>query len=231
MKFIKSAVVTTLLAVFFIQLAVGLYKIQNDIWDPLAEKSAKTNRVNAFSAEQSVFLATGISENSSVVALEVEPKQKPLPEIQNSHYSYLLQIPKMGINNSPILGMGLTSEGKMDVPDNYHEVGWYKLGAKPGEIGNAVLGAHVDDGYNTPGLFKNLKNLQVGDDIFIIGDNGEKLHYKVTGSKIYRHDLVDTREVFIGKEKSRIKLITCHGNFMPSLNTYDERLVVSAELV
>jgi LPXTG-site transpeptidase (sortase) family protein len=141
-----------------------------------------------------------------------------------------LLIPSISINAS-IVAMGLTKDGKMDVPNNFTEIGWYKLGAKPGEKGSAVMGAHVDNGGNISGVFKNLKNVKVGDEIKVLNSDGNYLVYKVTDRKIYDYRTTDTQEIFAKNDTSRLNLITCYGTFLPKENTYNQRLVVFAELV
>lgn len=145
-------------------------------------------------------------------------------------YSYQLNIPKIAVD-APVLGLGLEPDGKMDVPDNYEEVGWYSLGAAPGQVGNAVLGAHVDNGSSISGVFKNLKKLEIGEDIYTTDKEGRKLHFKVTKIKTYDYQTRDTSEVFGNNGKSQLVLITCYGTFLPSEGTYDKRLIVFAELI
>ncbi len=53
----------------------------------------------------------------------------------------------------------------MGVPDNGHDVAWFKLGARPGEEGNAVIAGHVDD-QKGPAIFYHLDKLTKGDEIF-----------------------------------------------------------------
>jgi LPXTG-site transpeptidase (sortase) family protein len=140
-----------------------------------------------------------------------------------------LIIPDLKINAS-VRAMGL-DEGRMAVPNNYTEVGWYKLGSKPGEQGSAVMGAHVDNGGKINGVFKNLKKLAVGDDIYVTDANNNALHFKVTARKIFPYQTKITDEVFMRNDKPRLNLITCYGTWLPKQNTYNQRLVVFAELV
>lgn len=153
----------------------------------------------------------------------------PIAHAQELEPTQLI-IPKIKVN-SPIVAMGLTEEGKMAVPDNYTEVGWYKFGGHPGEKGSAVMGAHLDDGKNIPGVFKRLKYLNIGDDIYVATSENNILKYKVIDKKVYAHNAKETSEVFAQSDKARLNLITCHGTYMPKLDTYDQRIVIFAELV
>jgi sortase A len=144
----------------------------------------------------------------------------------------LLTIPKIGVN-AAVKSMGITSDGKMAVPDNYTDVGWFAAAGTtiPGNIGNAVLGAHVDSGgtkKTTSGVFKNLDKLVAGDTIDITDKNGNVFHFKVASTKIYAYNSTTTAEVFGHADASHLNLITCHGVWLPKAGTYNERLVVFA---
>jgi sortase (surface protein transpeptidase) len=145
-----------------------------------------------------------------------------------------ISIPKIKVN-SPVKAMGLTSDNKMAVPDNFTQVGWYGSGGTiPGDIGNAVMGAHVDNGGIDPtikGVFKNLHTLVPGDDIYITDDNGAVLHFKVIARKIYPYNTTATSAVFGPSTERDLNLITCYGTWLPKADTYNERLVVFARLV
>ncbi len=148
----------------------------------------------------------------------------------SSSYTYQLTIPAIKVN-APVKALGLTSDGKMAVPDNFTEVAWYSLGTTPGQNGNAVMAAHVDNGSSIPGVFKHLSSLKIGDDIYVTDTNGATLHFRVNATKVYDYRTTDTDEVFGRSDAAHLNFITCHGTFMPALNTYNERLVVFTELV
>lgn len=140
-----------------------------------------------------------------------------------------LIIPAIKVS-APVKAMGLDGK-KMAVPDNYTEVGWYKYGTEPGEKGSAVMGAHVDDGGRTAGVFKKLKKLDIGDDVYTVDSDGNKLHFKVTAKKVLPYRTKITDDVFLKNDTARLNLITCYGTFLPKENTYDRRLIIFTELV
>lgn len=144
----------------------------------------------------------------------------------------LLEIPALGVS-APVRAMGLDG-GKMAVPNNYTEVGWYSHGTVPGAIGNAVMGAHVNNGGFKPsidGVFKNLKSLKAGDLISSYFEAGEKVVFAVEKVEVYPYNLANTQEVFGSDGRARLVLITCHGTWLPEANTYAERVIVFAERV
>jgi len=66
-----------------------------------------------------------------------------------------LKIPKINVD-SAFEYVGLTPQGAMDVPKGPAEVGWFKLGTRPGEIGSAVVAGHSGWKNGIPAVFDNL---------------------------------------------------------------------------
>lgn len=163
--------------------------------------------------------------SSTLKAQVVSPTKAAVQATPN----YLI-IPNAKVNTN-IIEVGITAKGNLDVPNNYTEVGWYKYGPKPGQIGSAVLDGHVDNGGSIPGPFKNLRNLKVGDDIYVDMSDGTRVHYKVTLSEVYDTDKFPGKKVFHENDNKYLKLITCHGKFVKSMDTYDKRLIITAVMV
>ncbi len=194
--------------------------------------TAKAEEVHEAVVIETVGLADAITMANTYVA--VTPLRLPEPTkkiaVNSKAYLYNLVIPALHINVG-VHGMGLTHDGKMAVPDNYTEVGWYSLGYRPGEQGSAVMGAHVDDGGSRNGVFKNLKRLKVGERIFVGDGDGNVYQYRVTERKVFPYRTAITSDVFLKKDTKRLNVITCYGTWLPKENTYDKRLVVYAELI
>lgn len=130
--------------------------------------------------------------------------------------------------DAEIIDVGVTKNNNLDVPPNYAQAGWYRYGTLPGERGNAVIDAHVDNGGSTPGPFKNLKKVKPGDEIAIRMSDGRVVVYTVTESVAVPTNKFPKEYVFHGGDQAVLKLITCHGRFVPKLGTYDQRLIVTA---
>ncbi|MDQ2933019.1 MAG: class F sortase [bacterium] len=133
--------------------------------------------------------------------------------------------------DADVINVGVTKTNNLDVPPNFHQTGWYKFGTLPGNIGNAVIDGHVDNGGSIDGVFKHLKDVKSGDVITITLSDKTIVRYAVT-----KFDVVKTTEfpgvsVFTGTDKAVLKIITCHGKFVKSMDTYDQRLIVTAELL
>ncbi len=156
----------------------------------------------------------------------VPPSQiVPPPSLPTRATPTRLSIPSIKLKAS-IVGVGITPEGEMDVPNGKSKnVGWYTGGVTPGEVGSAVLDAHVY------AAFGNLRRVQPGDDIYVTNNDGETLHFKVEEAKLTNLKDVSTYFLFERADKPRLNLITCAGKFDKKLNTYTHRLIVYAVLV
>ena len=133
-------------------------------------------------------------------------------------------IPTIGLN-SPIQNMGLTTGGAMDVPNGKtNNVGWYAAGTLPGEQGSAVLDAHVF------AAFKNLSKLKVGDDIYVIAQDGAVQHFVAAEREVTALAQVSAQKLFARDDAQRLNLITCAGALTKDHSTYTHRLIISAVL-
>ena len=144
-------------------------------------------------------------------------------------YPARLRIPVLGIN-AAVQQTGINAHGAMGVPTNFTDVAWYDLGPLPGKRGSAVIDGHVDNGLALAGVFKQLANIKKGDDIFVDTKDGHTLHFVVTDIEIYPYQSVPTDIIFNRADTARLNLITCDGTWVKSGKTYNERLVVFAEL-
>ncbi|MDB5260340.1 MAG: hypothetical protein JWN37_571 [Candidatus Nomurabacteria bacterium] len=141
-----------------------------------------------------------------------------------------IQIPSLNIDTT-VKYVGVTKDGNMATPGNFKDVGWYKYGTAPGFNGSAVIAGHLDNALAISGVFKNLKLLKEGDDVYITRNDGTKLHFKVEKTETYPYDNAPTEEIFNGNNGSRLNLITCAGVWNQLKKTYSKRLVVYAKLV
>ena len=134
-----------------------------------------------------------------------------------------LSIPSIKVS-AAIQPVGVDLDGKMSVPTTANTVGWYKNGTLPGETGSAVLDAHV---YLA---FKNLRKLKLGSDIYVTTKDGTRLRFVVATTRLYRYDQVPAEKLFESADGAHLNLITCAGTWLPGAQTYDERLVIYANL-
>ena len=142
-----------------------------------------------------------------------------------------LVIPSLGIS-AAVEDVGLNAQGNMRAPWSFSEVTWYQAGTVPGRAGSAVMAGHVDNGLGLAGVFKDLGNLNIGDDVYVVTGSGTKLHFKVSDIQTYPHDQVPVDQIFISNDgAAHLNLITCEGTWVTGQDTYDHRLVVYTTLV
>lgn len=139
-------------------------------------------------------------------------------------------IPKIGVD-AFIQTVGTTESGAVGIPTNYSDVAWFDGSAPIGGAGTALIVGHVDTRVLGPGVFRDLKGLAPGDDLYT-SIEGRTAHFKVTGSKVYPEDTDRMAEIIGTKEgKGHLNLITCTGKWNQAIKRYTERLVVFADLV
>lgn len=167
--------------------------------------------------------------NSTVRTAQAPEQNTDEEKTANASEPQTLVIPKLNVNAS-VESVGMDSEGKMDIPKNVDNVAWYNLGYKPGEKGAAVIAGHYDKKDGSPAVFYELSSLQTGDEIIVLGENGEKLTYIITRKASYLTEQFPLEEVFGTQDKPRLHLITCAGTWNKGEASYSNRLVVYSEL-
>jgi len=139
-----------------------------------------------------------------------------------------LIIPEINVDTL-IENMGVMATGVMEVPDNSVNVGWFKLGPRPGEDGSAVIAGHFDGKNGEKGVFTDLDKLKKGDKITIKDSNGASVVFIVREIRIY--DPGYANNVFSASESAHLNLITCDGIWNGTKKSYDKRLVVFADFL
>jgi LPXTG-site transpeptidase (sortase) family protein len=143
-----------------------------------------------------------------------------------------LTIPTLGID-AGFQFNGLKADGTMEIPSNITDVGWYTLGPRPGEVGNAIITGHVAQIRHSvvtkQGVFFNLNQLRPGDKLQVQNDKGETITFVVRESRLY-DATADATDVFVSKDtRAHLVLITCEGTWNPAQQSYSQRLVVFAD--
>lgn len=141
-----------------------------------------------------------------------------------------ITIPKLGVDTL-IEDVGVTAEGAMDTPKDFNQVGWFALGAKPGDMGSAVFAGHLDTQTGAPAIFYYLSQMAVGDEFQIQDETGKTLTFRVYNTASYPENAFPLADVFEKTDGRYVNLITCHGIWQYGSHTYSDRFVVSAILV
>jgi LPXTG-site transpeptidase (sortase) family protein len=139
-----------------------------------------------------------------------------------------LRIPRIGVE-ADIEQVGLTNEGAMDVPQDYWRVGWYELGPRPGEQGNAVIAGHLDT-MTGAAVFARLPDLRAGDEIEVEDAKGKTRTFIVERKTSFKDEDAPLDEIFGTATSAHLNLITCGGAWDEKAGHYKERIVIFAKL-
>lgn len=140
-----------------------------------------------------------------------------------------LSIPALSIETTFVPPLGLEADQTVMVPDSYTQVGWYKHGATPGEVGSAVVLGHVDS-LDGQAVFYSLGQLLPGDDIEIMREDGRVAVFTVTELRRFSQDDFPTEMIYGATDMPTLRLVTCSGSFDRGEQRYSHNLVVFAEL-
>lgn len=161
-----------------------------------------------------------------------------------------LRIPSLRITAS-VLGVGLTPKNVMDTPTGsasdpvWRKAFWYRGGGIPGDASTATIAGHVDDVLGRAAVFAHLKDLRPGDPI-VVHDTRAGVDVDFVVTKTVTYTLRQTSEPAVlaqiygpgpvtgqGPQHSpdglsHLTLITCAGNWVKRMGTFDQRLAVYA---
>lgn len=140
-----------------------------------------------------------------------------------------LRIPAIGVAVS-VSELGLNPDGTVQVPTDFQEPGWYRLGPSPGEVGSAVILGHVDS-YQGPAVFFQLRSLQAGDQVEVSLADGMDANFVVTAVVMYPKDQFPDQQVYGSHGYSALQLVTCGGTFDAQTGHYLSNVVVYSSLV
>jgi LPXTG-site transpeptidase (sortase) family protein len=125
----------------------------------------------------------------------------------------------------PVVGVQLKN-GTWDVSWLWGQAGWLQKTSYPTFPGNSVVTGHDVNADGTPGPFSRIKQLQVGDYIFV-ELNGYRYTYKVvSNSRVSPNDISILRH----EEKPWLTLVTCD-KYDEKTGTYLKRVVVRTVLI
>jgi sortase (surface protein transpeptidase) len=139
-----------------------------------------------------------------------------------------LTIPAIRVS-VPLVGLGLNPDGTVEVPTDFDEAGWYRLGPTPGQRGSAVILGHVDS-YRGEAVFFRLKLLRPGDLVDVGLANGATVRFAVTYVATYPKPQFPAAFVYGDHGISALQLVTCGGEFDTHARSYLSNVVVYTRL-
>ena len=167
-----------------------------------------------------------------------EPEPAPEPDLPTP---LRLVIESIAVD-APIVELGMDSEGIPYVPLNGRDVAWYNFSSKPGAGSNAVFAGHIN-WERAPGVFSELVDVQTGDTVRVISDDGSEYVYEGFANFPVDPDgdSVDadndgSPDVMEATDADIVTLITCGGSWIPDASerfggNYTNRTIVQARLV
>jgi sortase (surface protein transpeptidase) len=153
---------------------------------------------------------------------------KPAPAPAADPSPARLLIPRIAVNAN-IEARGLDAGRNMLTPKDFHDVAWYNLGPRPGQLGNALMNGHVD-WWTGSAVFTRLSQLRTGDVVTVVRGDGRRLNFKVTGQRTVTAG-ARVASLFAPSRVATLTLITCSGPWNPMILGTTHRLLVSAVLV
>lgn len=139
-----------------------------------------------------------------------------------------VRIPAIGVD-APILPLGLRADGRLEVPADFDETGWWVDGPEPGEPGPAVIVGHVDS-RDGPAVFFDLRLLEPGDPIHVDRRDGTTVTYLVERTEQHPKDAFPTSAVYGPTPDPVLRLVTCGGDFDRDRRSYKDNIIVFAQL-
>jgi sortase (surface protein transpeptidase) len=140
-----------------------------------------------------------------------------------------IRIPAIGVD-APLMGLGLTPQGSLDVPppERKNLAGWYEAGTSPGERGTAVVAGHVDNAEG-PAVFYDLGALHKGGTVEVDRLDGRTAVFTVDAVEVYDSRAFPDTKVYGAAHRPELRVITCGGGYSETTG-YQGNVVVFAHL-
>ena len=130
--------------------------------------------------------------------------------------------------NMPIVEVGVSPDGAMEIPEPFDEAGWYRFGPAPGAAaGTAVVAAHVDTTSDSA-PFSQLTSLSPGTLVTVQREGAAPVTFRVTGVELMAKDAFDGASIFRRDGPPELKLVTCGGRWLDEQQDYGDNVIVTA---
>lgn len=140
-----------------------------------------------------------------------------------------IRVPKIKVD-APVDALGVDDKNTLEVPSDPIRVGWWSGGAQPGQRDPAVLVGHRDSSTG-PAVFFELGDLVPGDEIEVDRADGSTARFMIERIESHPKTEFPTLSVYGATESSSLRLITCFGAFDPIQRSYENNLVIYANLM
>ena len=138
-----------------------------------------------------------------------------------------LSVPSIGIN-APVEQVGILANGDLATPTRnpWIDAGWYSDGPLPGQRGSAVIDGHLDRPGGYPAVFWYLRDIHVGDAVYVTEKDGRQLRFHVIHLAYFTPQDAPLQDIFGNNSGTYLNLITCAGDWIPEQHQTTLRLVV-----
>ncbi len=140
-----------------------------------------------------------------------------------------ITIRSIGVD-APVIELGLRSDGTLEIPTVYSEAGWWKGGAKPGQIGSSVIVGHIDN-RRGPAVFYRLPKLKAGDIVTVSRVDKRPVRYVIEDLGVWAKSNFPSEIVYGPSPISELRLITCGGVFNRSTGHYTDNIIAFGRMI
>jgi len=182
-------------------------------------RADQTAKQEAARAQATKIAASGSASGSAVRS------PKTTKPTQTASTCNRLIISKIGLN-ACLATVGLTASGAVDVHANLPA--WFNQSSWVGTNSGKYTATFIDG--HRSGIFQNLGQLVVGDNITVTLASGESYIYTVHATEIASLNQVDMAKVLsiYGGAGQGLNLMTCDGAYNAGLGTAERRLIIYA---
>lgn len=197
---------------------------------PAGPATATPTAAVAAPATSEPGVSTDRSEDRTALPeVEVRPADLPAPRVVEPPVRLLYEA--IGAD-MPVDQVGVAQDGQMEIPEDALRAGWYRFGAAPSDSeGTVVISAHAGS-YITPrGPLYDLRSSEVGHRVQVELADGSTVTYEVTQVEQLGKVTIDFNQYFLRDGEQRLILITCGGRWDEAAQSYDDNIIVTANLV
>ena len=128
----------------------------------------------------------------------------------------------------PVMPKGVSKDGQMALPRSPASIGWYRFGSSPGEAGSTVLAGHVDTARFGIGPLARLRDVDTGARVTVLLADGSRVRYRTVSVRSVGKQSRALASVFDRDGRSRLRIVTCGGEFDPAAGGYQDNVVLTA---
>jgi hypothetical protein len=140
-----------------------------------------------------------------------------------------VRVPSIGVS-TPLLRLGLRQDDTVEVPVAAEDAGWFELGARPGDLGSAVILGHVDS-VEGPAVFARLSELGQGQRVEVDRADGSTATFEVKAVETVPNGEFPAQRVYGSHGTRDLNLITCGGTYDAANGGYQSNVIVYTRLV